>query len=134
LASQLCELHRALTSMQRDAPTQAACDNALRLVEALQAGLTYDWVRNGWSSCGTDTFPQWINQAGVVTGWYSDASSVSHGFLRTPYSEFTNFDAPGAGTGAGQGTIPDSINNPGAIVGYYVDSNNVVHSFLFAPK
>ena len=43
----------------------------------------------------------------------------------------TNFDAPGAGTGAGQGTFATGGINPlGVIAGYYIDANNVSHSFL----
>ena len=40
---------------------------------------------------------------------YSDASDVSHGFVRTASGAFTMFDAPGAGTSAGQGTFGNSV-------------------------
>jgi hypothetical protein len=45
-------------------------------------------------------------------------------------SQFTAFDVPGVGTGAGQGTFPNGINSGGAIVGWYVDASNGSHSFL----
>jgi hypothetical protein len=32
----------------------------------------------------TYTMPTSINDAGAITGWYVDASSVTHGFLRSP--------------------------------------------------
>src|SRR5207248_3394543 len=46
-----------------------------------------------------------INPAGTITGRYSDASDVLHGFLRTPDGTITTFDAPNAGTDPCQGTI-----------------------------
>jgi hypothetical protein len=45
-------------------------------------------------------------------------------------SQFTSFDAPGAGTGPGQGTSPQQITAAGTIVGNYVDSNYVTHGFV----
>jgi hypothetical protein len=33
---------------------------------------------------GYGTTPQSINARGEITGWYSDARGVYHGFLRTP--------------------------------------------------
>jgi len=32
----------------------------------------------------TSTVPQSINPAGAITGYYSDANFVYHGFLRSP--------------------------------------------------
>ncbi len=74
---------------------------------------------------------------GAIAGNYYDASSVTHGFLLTPYGKMTTFDAPGAGTGAGQGTYPlytTCLNPAGAIVGSYIDANNVYHGFLRNPN
>ncbi len=49
---------------------------------------------------GTGTFqgtiPEDINPAGVITGVYSDANFVVHGFLRARDGTFTTFEAPGA--------------------------------------
>jgi hypothetical protein len=72
------------------------------------------------------TFPASINHAGAITGYYNDANSVSHGFVRTRYGAFITFDAPGAV----QGTSPTSINQAGTITGYYYDANSVPHGFL----
>jgi hypothetical protein len=73
-----------------------------------------------------------INPAGVVAGFFRDASDVRHGFLRAQNGTFTTFDAPGAGTGAGQGTRAYSINPAGAIAGWYSDANGLVHGYLRA--
>jgi len=84
---------------------------------------------------GNGTFPDSVNDAGAVTGHYTDANNVNHGFLRSPEGEFTAFDAPGAGTtaGSGSGTFPDSINAAGAVTGHYTDGHNVNHGFLRSP-
>ena len=49
------------------------------------------------------TSPSAINDLGVITGSYYDASGFSHGFLRSPDGKFTSFDVPGVG---GYGTTP----------------------------
>ena len=74
-----------------------------------------------------------INPDGAITGYYTDAGNVSHGFLRAKHGTITGFDVPGAGTGAGQGTFAVSINPEGAITGYYADSSDVFHGFLRNP-
>src|SRR5438094_690423 len=73
-----------------------------------------------------------INPEGAITGYYTDAGNVNHGFLRAKHGTITAFDAPGAGTGSGQGTFAFSINPNGAITGYYVDSSYVSHGFVRA--
>ena len=40
-----------------------------------------------------------INAAGVIAGYYVDASGSDHGFIRSRDGVFTVFDAPGAVTG-----------------------------------
>ena len=64
---------------------------------------------------GFGTFPTSINDGGSITGHYTDANNVNHGFLRTPGGKFITFDAPAAGTapGSGSGTLPTSINTGG---------------------
>ena len=85
------------------------------------------------TEAGQGTIPQAINPAGAITGYYFDASNVSHGFLRARDSRFTTFDAPGAGTGAYQGTYAYSINPAGATTGGYTDASDVNHGFLRTP-
>jgi len=66
-----------------------------------------------------------INAGGAITGYYGDASGVSHGFVRDTHGKFTTFDAPGAAR-----TLAGSINNGGAVAGRYVDINFVHHGFV----
>jgi len=82
------------------------------------------------------TFPRSINDSGAVTGRYTDAHRVNHGFLRSPQGDIIEFDAPGAGTdgGSGFGTFPESINSEGAVTGHYTDENTVKHGFLRTPR
>jgi hypothetical protein len=94
------------------------------------------------------TFPKGINTAGAIAGYYLDANSVSHGFLRSSGHEevpatIVTIDDPGAGTCNPPlvppcypipGTFPTGINTAGAITGYYVDANSVSHGFLWVPK
>jgi len=76
-----------------------------------------------------------INNHGTITGDYTDAHNVTHGFVRSPSGKFTTFDAPGARSveGAFEGTLPCSINNEGTITGNYMDSKEVIHGFLRNP-
>jgi hypothetical protein len=85
---------------------------------------------------GFGTFPAGINKAGAITGHFTDAHGLCHGFLRGGAGEeIITFDAPGAGTtaGSGQGTFPRSVSDSGAITGHYIDSHNVTHGFLRSP-
>jgi len=76
------------------------------------------------------TTPTSINDLGVITGYFSDATGLSHGFLRTPTGKFTTFDVSGAGA---NGTFPIGLNLEGAVVGYALDSNYLFHAFLRTP-
>ncbi len=60
------------------------------------------------ATSGDGTFPESINNAGAVTGHYTDREGLYHGFLRSPVGEFIKFDALGAGMRAdsGCGTFP----------------------------
>src|SRR5258708_32134798 len=42
----------------------------------------------------SQTFPQSINPAGVITGYYNDGNSLPQGFLRAPDGTFLHFDPP----------------------------------------
>jgi hypothetical protein len=77
----------------------------------------------------------------VIVGDNTDASNVTHGFLRTPDGTITIFDVPGAGTGPGvacnllfvptcQGTLPENISPGGAISGEYVNTSGIFRGFL----
>ncbi|MGO9266570.1 MAG: hypothetical protein ACLQBA_17105, partial [Candidatus Binataceae bacterium] len=77
-----------------------------------------------------------LNQFGAIAGYYIDASNVVHGYLRSPWGDFTTFDVPGEGP-QGIGCYSDcsvGLNDSGAITGYYLDANNVYHGFLRSPQ
>ena len=69
--------------------------------------------------------PMGINPAGAIIGFYVDASSVQHGFVRAPNGIITEFDPPGSIF-----TDPNGIDQTGAITGFYFDANFVGHGFL----
>jgi hypothetical protein len=77
------------------------------------------------------TFVNGINDAGAITGSYSDASGGSHGFLRSPEGAFTTFDVTGSAPGA---TVANALNLEGAIVGFFADQNGVFRPFLRHPN
>src|SRR5215472_14297214 len=72
--------------------------------------------------------PMGINPAGAITGFYVDASSVQHGFVRAPNGIITEFDPTGSIF-----TNPNAIDELGAITGFYFDANFVGHGFLRTP-
>src|SRR5215469_2563413 len=72
--------------------------------------------------------PMGINPAGAITGFYVDASSVQHGFVRAPNGIITEFDPTGSIF-----TNPNAIDQTGAITGFYFDANFVGHGFLRTP-
>ena len=77
-----------------------------------------------------------INPAGVIAGEYSDASSVSHGFVRFRDGAIIVFDALGAGTGPGQGTYVSTVSGitpAGEITGFYADESSVEHGYVRTP-
>ncbi len=92
--------------------------------------VTFDAPGAG-ASAGQGTTPQSINDAGEITGYYKDSTSVLHGFVRHKNGAFDTFEAPGASKKATLGTFPQSINNEGEVAGYYfTDPNGVRHGFV----
>jgi hypothetical protein len=81
---------------------------------------------------GTAAFT--LNSRDEVTGQWTDANEVNHGFIGFANGETKTFDAPKGGTGNFQGTRPTTINDSGQVVGWVLDSNNVAHGFIFWPK
>jgi hypothetical protein len=71
--------------------------------------------------------PMGINLTGGITGFYVDASSVQHGFVRAPGGTITEFDPTGSVF-----TNPNAIDDLGDITGFYVDASGVGHGFLRA--
>ena len=82
-----------------------------------------------------------LNDLGVITGRFVDASGVYHGFVSSPpYTRFTTIDAPGpcssdvpAQACAGLGTGSQSINLFGVITGLYAGADGVPHGFVSYP-
>jgi hypothetical protein len=99
------------------------------------AACTFAFLGPGVIGCGTTALAN--NDSGQVVGTYTentDSGPVQHGFLRGPNGDYTNVDAPGAGTGPGQGTVAFSINKKGVIAGAFQDAKNVYHGFLQQPN
>ena len=100
-------------------------------VRAANGTITTFDVPGAGTGPGQGTFPGLIdclNPAGVITGDYLDASSLNHGFVRTPEGTIITFDVPGAVNG----TYPAGINPMGTITGGYVDASFVSHGFVRA--
>lgn len=76
--------------------------------------------------------PYGINDAGVVTGEWTDPGLVDHGFLAAG-SSFTSFDVPGVDTTtkviAVRGTWASGINDAGTVLGVYT-AGGVQHGFI----
>ncbi len=74
-----------------------------------------------------------VNASGAMTGGYSAAVGIVHGFVDAN-GTFTSFDAPNAGSspqpGYFQGTLGTGIDTAGDVAGVYADSNNAYHGFL----
>jgi hypothetical protein len=62
----------------------------------------------------TSTLPSAITANGTIVGSYSDASGVTHGFLRTPGGAYVTIDVPGSTL-----TTPTDITPGGVITGWY---------------
>lgn len=108
-------------------------DGALTTFDAPDAG-TGTNQGTGCPGCSSG-----FNVWGAIAATYTDTNNVHHGFIRSPDSALTTFDAPGAGTGAYQGTgcssdCPVSLNDWGAITGTYIDANFVYHGYLRSPR
>jgi hypothetical protein len=73
------------------------------------------------------TFPAAINASGLIAGYYLDADSAPHGFLRAPDGTLTTFDVPGHA-----GTRPRGLNDEGWMVGQYADAS-IVAAFVMSP-
>jgi hypothetical protein len=94
--------------------------------------ITFDAPGAG-TSVDQGTLPVMVADSGETIGYFTDANSVYHGFIRSSSGEFTTIDAPGAGTAFAQGTLPSGISSHGTIVGFFYDPNYVLHGFLRDP-
>jgi len=78
------------------------------------------------------TQPRGINSAGAITGWYTDANSRRHGFLRAPDGTFATFDVVSPSS-PGIGTEPSSINSDGVVTGDAADGITPEVGFVRMP-
>jgi hypothetical protein len=72
--------------------------------------------------------PMGINPEGATIGFYVDANSVQHGFVRSSGGKITEFDPAGSTF-----TTPNAIDLLGNVVGFYFDANSVGYGFLRDP-
>jgi hypothetical protein len=70
--------------------------------------------------------PNAVNDAGVVAGYYDDASYNSHGFIWQD-GNVTTIDYPGA-----LQTLLTGINGYGIVSGVYTDASNNNHGFTYS--
>jgi hypothetical protein len=98
-----------------------SADGKFTSFEAPGADTTADSFNGTWA--------QGINDLGEITGYYADATGLTHGYVRNAFGLSKSFDAP-----AGEiGTTPLYINLEGAVVGYALDTNLLFHAFLRRP-
>jgi hypothetical protein len=88
----------------------------------------FDVPQAGMTS-GQGTYSLRINTNGDVSGYYIDANSGSHAFIRSSAGSYAVFDAPGANTISICGTEVTSINSTDETAGFFCDLNGLEHSF-----
>ena len=94
------------------------------------------------TASGQGTVAFGLNLTGTVVGFFRDANSARHGFLRFPSGSIITFDDPAAGTcsvncgaiGNGQGTRGYSINVFGEVAGFLTDNSAHCHGFVRSPN
>lgn len=75
----------------------------------------------------SQTQPDWMNDKGVVVGFYFDPNTgIEEGFLRTPSGKVKTFDGGGGGSTF---TVVNSVNDGSEVIGEYGDANYNDHGF-----
>ena len=83
------------------------------------------------ASSGGETFATGINNDSHISGFFTDAQSVFHGFIYNGES-YKTLDHPNASLlGSPNGTVVNSINDYDQVVGSYVDANGKWHGFVY---
>jgi hypothetical protein len=108
-----------------------AAPGRLAAQEQAQQLISFD-APNAGASQYQGTVARGINLEGTITGYVTDSSYGTHGFVGTLKGGFTDFDAPGADPIVGC-TCAYAINDFGVITGVSVDSNNISHGFVRTP-
>jgi hypothetical protein len=112
---------------------------AMTVASHAQQLITFDAPNSGTNQyIGTEA--SGINLWGTIIGDVTDNDGGTHGFVRSPKGQFTEFDVPGANPAPGYnclygagGTCPGTINDFGLIAGSDGDANGVWHGFVRAP-
>jgi hypothetical protein len=134
----------AQTSVQRNPLVERFGDVENQLVAAKAAAARVAWSRGPAKvprsavpggdfltfdapGASRGTFPAAVSASGFIAGYYTDANSLAHGFLRAPNGAFTTFEV----RGAVNGTFPSGVDDDGAVAGGYYDNvGSGFHSFL----
>jgi hypothetical protein len=77
----------------------------------------------------SENTPMGINPEGAVIGFYVDANSIQHGFVRSATGKITEFDPAGSTF-----TETNAIDLLGNVVGFYFDANSVGYGYLRDPR
>ncbi len=111
------EHHRPLSTRGANPPARPAADTP--------ASAQYKFTTIGVP--GSNSAWAWgINNAGLVTGNYEDASSIWHGFV-WQNGVFQTVDYPGAVY-----TYLFGVNNQGVAIGLYEDTTDIEHAALYS--
>src|SRR6266851_395364 len=106
-------LSGAITGLTRYTDNSARCHGYVRAANGTFTQIDAPDAGTGPFPQGTfpsNITPMGINPAGAIIGFYVDASSVQHGFVRAPNGIITEFDPTGSIF-----TDPNAINAVGAI-------------------
>jgi hypothetical protein len=76
------------------------------------------------------TFAQSINTESAMAGYYTDADSSYHSFVRGADGTLGMIDPPGTSGLFSWGATAQSINARGTVAGTYGDANGVLHGFV----
>jgi hypothetical protein len=76
---------------------------------------------------GVSTVATAINNAGDITGFFTDAADQTSSWLRTPSHQLITLQFPG-----GSDTQALGINSKNQIVGSYLDGSGVMHGFVLS--
>ena len=91
----------------------------------MESGGTFTYL-DGFLPSGTmNNQAVGINGAGIVVGFYQDATGTFHGYV------FNGTSASTLDFAGGMGTQAFGINNQGEIVGDYTDAMGTMHGFVY---
>ncbi len=116
---------RARQQQRAQMAVNAATANAVDTVAAALATANYSFVIINVPNAAF-VQPNAVNDAGVVAGYYDDASYNSHGFIWQD-GTVTSIDYPGA-----LQTSFTGINGYGVVSGVYTDASNNNHGFTYS--